>query len=143
MVSLREVRESDLPVFFEQQLDPDATLMADFPSRERDAFMAHWTKILTEEIGIVRTVVVDGEVAGNVVSWVHGDERGVCYWIGKPYWGRGVATAALGAFLDVVTTRPLHAHVARHNLGSIRVLEKCGFRRAGEDGEELKYELLG
>jgi RimJ/RimL family protein N-acetyltransferase len=31
-------------------------------------------------------------------------------------------------FLDEVTLRPLHAYVAAHNRGSIRVLEKCGFR---------------
>jgi len=46
-VLLRDVQDSDLPVFFEQQLDPQATRMAAFPSRSRDAFMAHWKKSLT------------------------------------------------------------------------------------------------
>jgi Acetyltransferase (GNAT) domain len=41
--------------------------------------------------------------------------------------GTGYATAALRAFLDVDLHRPLHAHVADHNVGSRRVLEKCGF----------------
>ena len=39
--------------------------------------------------------------------------------------------------LDEVPVRPLHAHVVAHNLASIRVLEKCGFRRdrAQEHGD--------
>lgn len=45
---------------------------------------------------------------------------------GKEHWG-SVATRALAAFLRLVTERPLHAHVAQHNVGSRRVLEKCGF----------------
>jgi len=47
-VRLRAVQPSDLPIFFEQQLDPEATRMAAFPARSHDAFMAHWTKILAE-----------------------------------------------------------------------------------------------
>src|SRR5918999_1935703 len=46
--------------------------------------------------------------------------------------GQGIATAALAAFLEELDTRPLYAHVATHNVGSIRVLEKCGFERTGD-----------
>ena len=76
-------------------------------------------------------------MAGNVVSFVQSGEREVGYWIGKEYWGKGVATQALSAFLDQIDTRPLYAHVARHNIGSIRVLEKCGFRISGGEPEEV------
>ena len=55
------------------------------------------------------------------------------YWIGKEYWGKGVATQALAQFLEDVKTRPLYAHVAKHNIASRRVLEKCGFVICGED----------
>jgi len=93
-------------------------------------------------------------VAGNVVSWFEGDGRRVVgYWIGREYWGRGVATKALSEFLGHVETRPLFAHVAKHNIASIRVLEKCGFTISGEDEvhsdapgddvEELLLELQG
>lgn len=41
-------------------------------------------------------------------------------------WG---ATQALLRFVAEVLTRLLYAHVAVHNVGSIRILEKCGFRR--------------
>jgi RimJ/RimL family protein N-acetyltransferase len=127
-VRLRDVEPHDLPVFYEQQLDPDATRMAAFPSRDRASFDAHWARnILGNPAAITQTILVDGEVAGNIGSWPQEGVRFVGYWIGKEYWGKGVATRALATFLHRVTERPLHAHVAKHNVGSIRVLEKCGF----------------
>ena len=41
--------------------------------------------------------------------------------------GRGIATAALTAFLRLEQTRPLYAGVAKHDAASVRVLQKCGF----------------
>ena len=147
-VLLRDVIESDLPIFFEHQLDPDATEMAAFPSRDRDAFMAHWAKIMADDSVMLKTVLFDGHVAGNIVSFEQSGKREVGYWIGKEYWGKGIATKALAAFLDHVKTRPLYAHVAKHNIGSRRVLEKCGFTVEGEDkfpnasGEEFDEFIL-
>ncbi len=132
-VSLREVRDSDLPVFFEQQRDPDASRMASFPARSSDEFMAHWAKSLSDGTAILRTIVVNGNVAGNIVGWGAADERKVGYWLGKAYWGKGIASEALSQFLVEVTVRPLYARVAKQNLASIRVLQKCGFTMYGED----------
>ena len=78
---------------------------------------------------VAQTIVVDGRVVGNVVSWEQSGKRLVGYWIGRRDWGRGIATKALVLFLGHVPTRPLHAYVEVNNAGSIRVLEKCGFRR--------------
>jgi RimJ/RimL family protein N-acetyltransferase len=143
---LRPVEPGDLDTFFEHQRDPESNRMAAFPARDRTAFDAHWQRILADETLIVRTIVWNGEIAGNMLSWPRSDQRLVGYWIGREYWGRGIATRALATFLDEVTARPLHAHVATSNLGSIRVLEKCGFTLSGsgetEDGvQELVYEL--
>ena len=127
-VRLRNVEPNDLPIFYEHQLDPDATRMAAFPARDRASFDAHWEKnILGNPAAITQTIFFDGDVAGNIGSWPQEDIRLVGYWIGKEYWGKGVATRALAAFLHLVTDRPLHAHVVKHNVGSIRVLEKGGF----------------
>jgi RimJ/RimL family protein N-acetyltransferase len=135
-VHLRDVVEGDLPIFFEHQMDPDAIRMAGFPPRDRDAFMAHWTtKVLGDETVIAKTVLVDGHVAGNIVSFEHLGKREVGYWIGKEYWGKGVATKALSEFLSHELDRPLYAGVAKHNVGSIRVLEKCGFTISDEAAE--------
>jgi RimJ/RimL family protein N-acetyltransferase len=140
-VTLRQVSVDDLPIFFEHQLDPAATSMADFPSREREPFMAHWTKILADETNRTMTILFDGQVAGNIVSWDQSGEREVGYWLGKGYWGKGIATQALSAFLAYEKTRPLYAHVARHNIASFRVLEKCGFTLFSEDAEEFILKL--
>lgn len=149
-VILREVVDSDPPIFFEHQRDPEAVRMAAFPSRDHDAFVTHWAKLRREPSNIIRTIVCDGEVAGNIGSWIAGDRRLIGYWIGRKFWGRGVATAALAAFVAEIKERPLHAFVATHNVASIRVLEKCEFVRspahdpsiAGEDGiHELLYML--
>jgi len=122
-----------LPILYEQQLDPDATAMAAFPSRDREAFMAHSARIMSDESVIFKAIVFDGKVAGSMVSWIMEGEREVGYWLGKEYWGKGIATQALSEYVKIVRTRPLYAHVARHNIGSRRVLEKCGFKVIGED----------
>ena len=139
---LRKVTDSDLPVFYEHQRDPLAVEMADFPARDHDAFFAHWARVRADPANIYRTIEVDGEVAGNVVSW-HGEEgQLVGYWIGREYWGRGIATEALRRLVnEVVPERPLAALVAAGNIGSIRVLEKCGFVRVGEDEEGFVFRL--
>ncbi len=135
-IVLREVLMSDLPIFFDQQLDPEANWMAAFTRKDpadRDAFMAHWTKILKDEASTIQTILFNGGVAGSVLSYIDEDEHlEVSYWIGKPYWGKGVATRALSAFLKHIEVRPLYARAAKDNLASLRVLEKCGFARIGE-----------
>jgi RimJ/RimL family protein N-acetyltransferase len=131
-VQLRDVLESDLPIFYEHQIDPDAARMAAFPSRDREAFMAHWAKIMADETVTLKTALFDGQVAGNMVCFAQSGEREVGYWLGKEYWGKGIATRALKEFLGLIQVRPLFAHVAKHNIGSKRVLEKCGFAAYGE-----------
>jgi RimJ/RimL family protein N-acetyltransferase len=143
-VRLRDVVETDLSIFFEHQRDPEAAGMAAFEPRDRAAFSAHWSRILADDALIAKAVLVDERVAGNVVSWEADGDRLVGYWIGREFWGAGVATAALRAFVDLVPARPLRAHVATTNVGSVRVLEKCGFVPVGRvttDVEELVYEL--
>ncbi len=111
--------------------------------------MAHQTKVLVDQTVIKKTILFDGQVAGNIVSWEQSGERLVSYWIGKQYWGKGIATKALSQFLGFVKTRPLYAHVAKDNIASIRVLEKCGFTISGEDkdssvspGEEVEEFIM-
>jgi RimJ/RimL family protein N-acetyltransferase len=140
-ILLRDVIDSDLPIFFEHQRDPEAAQMAAFPSRNREAFMAHWAKIRADRTNILQTVLCAGQVAGNVVSFIQSGEREVGYWIGREFWGRGIATRALRLLLEQITERPLYAYAARHNAASIRVLEKCGFAVSGEDAEGIILKL--
>lgn len=132
---LRNVEESDLEIFFEHQQDIDATSMAAFPGRDWDSFISHWREnVLGNPVNKAFTIVVDGNrVAGYVASWRQDDRRLIAYWIGKEYWGRGIAASALDEFLrNNEHHRPMHAYVALSNLRSMRVLEKCGFQRIGQ-----------
>ena len=141
-VSLREVRENDLETFFENQLDPEALRMAEFPSRDRDAHTAHWHRILADGSVIAATILFDGCVAGDIVRWANDGAREVGYWIGRSFWGREIATSALEQFVDSRDGPPLRAHVAKHNAGSLRVLEKCGFTVVGESKDGDVDELI-
>ncbi|CAN5546948.1 GNAT family N-acetyltransferase [soil metagenome] len=127
-IRLREVEPGDLPLFFAHQQDPIAVEMVAFRSRDRAAFDQHWTKILADKANLIRTILVDDDVAGNVSSFTRDGKREVGYWIDRAYWGRGVASGALSAFLCLESTRPLYAGVAKHNVASLRVLQKCGFK---------------
>jgi RimJ/RimL family protein N-acetyltransferase len=129
-LTLREVRDEDLPLLFEQWADPVAAHMAAFTApdhMDRDAFERRWSRLRADGTVLTRVIVFDDEVAGTIGSWGEPGEREVTYWIGRSYWGKGIATDALNAFLAVERSRPLHARVASDNVASRRVLEKCGF----------------
>jgi RimJ/RimL family protein N-acetyltransferase len=136
-VILRAVADADLPYFFEHQLDPEAVHMAAFTAAnpaDRAAFDAHWAKIRADTSVMQRTVVVgDGDVAGWVGSYGPPDEPEVTYWLGRGFWGRGLATAALRLFLELDTRRPMYGRAAADNAASLRVLAKCGFTRLDSD----------
>jgi RimJ/RimL family protein N-acetyltransferase len=133
---MRDVAEDDLPIFFEYQLDPDANHMAAFTAKDpanREAFTAHWKRIMADATVIIKTILVDGQVVGSVLSYEEDGKPEVSYWIGKKYWGKGIATRALSDFLiHGNKKRPIYARVAKDNRGSRRVLDKCGFTIIGE-----------
>jgi RimJ/RimL family protein N-acetyltransferase len=133
-IVLRDVAQSDLPILFEHQKDPEASRMAAFGSRDpsdRGAFLTHWRRILSDPTVIMKTILWEGHIAGTVGSFLWDGKPQVTYWIGKEFWGNGIATQALTEFIRIVNRRPLYASVATDNLASIRVLEKCGFAMRG------------
>ena len=148
MALLREVRDTDLDVLFSHWTDPEANRVAAFapadPS-DREAFDERWRRIRESDDSTALVIEVDGKVVGSISSWTNEGEREVTYWIGRENWGKGIATRALAEFLaDVERTRPIQASTADDNVGSQRVLEKCGFHRVGvrrafatSRGEEL------
>lgn len=84
-------------------------------------------------------IEVDGRLAGGIGVEPYSDERGGAaafgYWLGRAYWGRGIATEAARMLADEALGsgrfRRLEAFVFAENLASARVLEKCGFTREG------------
>ena len=150
-ITLRPCIDADLPSFYQHQCDAKACEMAAFPSRELDAFMTHWRQnVLPNPQGLARSILLDGRVVGNIVSWrqkvepsaeLNPDldslseplfEQELGYWIDPQHWGKGIASAALANFLCEVSIRPIFAHVASHNIGSQRVLSKSGFTKRHE-----------
>ncbi|HEY1012625.1 MAG TPA: GNAT family N-acetyltransferase [Herpetosiphonaceae bacterium] len=135
-VTLRDVHPADLSVFFEQQLDPEANRMAAFTVEnpaDRAAFDARWERILADPSIINKTIVSGGEIAGHIAQHAWFGDPEVTYWLGREFWGRGVASAALAQFLALAPIRPLYARAAKDHAATLRVLEKCGFAIAGED----------
>jgi RimJ/RimL family protein N-acetyltransferase len=132
-VLLRDVEADDLALFFEHQRDPVAVAMVAFRSRDATEFAQHWAKLLADSSLLKKTIVADGQVVGNIGSWLSDGKREIGYWIDRAFWGRGIATEAVSALLRLEPTRPLYAGVAKHNGASIRVLQKCGFTLLGPD----------
>lgn len=152
---LRDVLSDDLPIFFEQQLNQEANTMAAFTAKDptdQEAFMVHWHKILENDTCIIKTILFNKQVAGSVSSYEEEGKPEVTYWLGREYWGKGIATWALKELLlHHNQKRPMYARVAKDNTGSRRVLEKCGFiivsegkgfaNARGQEIEELLLEL--
>src|SRR5580765_4704793 len=151
-ITIREVESSDLETFYEHQLDPEAIRMAAFVGKDRkdkEVFNGHWKKILNSPQNINRTIVAEGQVAGYIACFPDGEHMEVTYWLGREFWGRGLATQALMRMLDLFVERPIFARAAADNIGSIRVLEKCGFKIIGKNkdfangrGEDTEENIL-
>ncbi|MEV0650632.1 GNAT family N-acetyltransferase [Phytomonospora sp. NPDC050363] len=132
-IRLREVEPADLETFFQHESDVGAARMVGFTSREREPFMTHWnTKVLGNPENFVRAVLVDGELAGNILSWRQDGRRHLGYWFGREFWGRGVAGRGLELFLAELGERPLYAEALETNTGSRRLLERRGFTTTGD-----------
>ena len=132
-VSLREPSTGDAEVFYLHQLEAEACRMAAFPSRDHAAFTAHWAKTSADPSNTRLTILSDGRPAGYVACFSRFELREVCYWVGKEFWGKGVATKGLALFLERIQERPLHARVAKSNPASLRVVQKCGFVIVAEE----------
>lgn len=132
-IRLRTIEQSDLPTIFEFQLDSESNQMAFTHPRSKEEFDSHWEKSLADPKVVVRAIVAGDSLAGCIACFDCEDKNYIGYWIGKQFWGKEVATAALKRLLTEVNTRPLHSRVAITNVPSIRVLEKCGFQEIGRE----------
>ena len=135
-LTLRPLADDDLDQLFTWESDAVAVALAAFTSADpsdRAAFDAHYARIRSNPDVLLRAIDVDGSFVGTIASFTMEGDREVTYWIGREHWGQGYATTAARALLEIETTRPLHGRAAEHNSGSIRVLEKVGFRRVGQE----------
>jgi RimJ/RimL family protein N-acetyltransferase len=151
-VTLRNILLTDLNTFFVQQQDPEAYYMAAFTAEnpaDENAFIIKWAMILGDESFIKQTILYGQQIAGHIIRFEQFGEPEITYWIGRKFWGKGVATRALALFLEIVQERPLFARVVKDNIASLRVLQKNGFTIIGEGkayanarGQEVEEYIL-
>ena len=151
-VSLRPLEDRDLDTIFEQVTDPESIRMAAFTAEnqtDRRAFLERVSRIQSDASVSNRVIEVDGAIAGTIASFRIDDRLEVTYWVDRTHWGKGIASAALQILLAETAERPLYARAASDNVGSLRVLEKAGFRRVGVNrdfapgrGEEIEETIL-
>jgi RimJ/RimL family protein N-acetyltransferase len=152
IVSLRPLEDADLDALFLQWTDPESVRMAAFTTEnqtDRDAFLNRMSRLRADTSVVHRVIEVDGAIAGTIGSFRIDDQLEVTYWIDRAQWGKGIASAALQILLDDTAERPVYARAASDNVGSLRVLEKAGFRRVGVDrgfavgrGQEIDETIL-
>ncbi|MEO5943595.1 MAG: GNAT family N-acetyltransferase [Ferruginibacter sp.] len=153
-LKLRKSKESDLDLFFQFQLDEEANYLAAFTSKDpadRAAYIEKYTKHLNDPTINNQTIIVDDTIVGSIAKFIIFGDTEITYWIDKNYWGKGIASAALKTLLAMENERPIFGRAAFDNIGSQKVLEKCGFVKVGTDKgfanarqteiEEFIYEL--
>ena len=111
-----------------------------FPSPYTRADGEAWLELCAGELQQQNWAIeCDGEVVGGIGLAARGDVQRLSaeigYWLGEPYWGRGIATEALLLLSEhVLATRDLvrlDAYVFAWNGASARVLEKAGYVKEG------------
>ena len=132
-ITLRDLEAADLSVLFAQQSNSEACRMAAVHPREWEAFHAHWESACHNPTVITKAILERGTLVGQISFFNVSGVDYVGYWIAREHWGRGIATSALAQLLELVTTRPIRARVARNNTASIRVLERNGFTLIGHE----------
>ena len=135
-ISLRPTTTSDLDTLFLFQLDKEGGFLAAFMPKDHDdktAYIEKHNRLLNDPSVNNQTILLENEIAGSIAKFVMEGDAEITYWIDRRHWGKGIATKALKAFLEIETTRPLFGRVAFDNLGSQKVLEKYGFKKTGTD----------
>jgi len=125
-----------------------------YTTRDGHAFLKHTR---TQHPETAFAIAVSGEAAGGIGFQLQGDVERVSaeigYWLGEPFWGRGIVTDALVALTEfAIATHGLtrvYAIPFASNQASCRVLEKAGYvlegrlrRSAVKDGrvtDQLQY----
>ena len=151
-ISLRPLEDGDLDAIYRQVTDAESVRMAAFTAEDqtdRRAFLNRMSRLRADTSVSNRVIAVDGAVAGTIGSFRIDDQLEVTFWVDRTQWGKGIASAALQILLAETAERPLYARAASDNVGSLRVLEKAGFRRVGVNrdfapgrGEEIEETIL-
>ena len=136
MIELRDFAEADADSLYEWMRDPVSVHMAAFTAKDPDdraAFDAWLARVRSNPTVIQKMIWVDGALVGSISTFEMEGEREVSYWVDRAAWGRGIASRALAAMLELDAERPLSARAATGNTASAAVLERAGFVEVGRN----------
>lgn len=120
--------------------DPDVTAMTSsipYPYARSDA-EAFLSNVRNEEgRKVSRAITHDGALVGGIGFGPRpGGHEEIGYWVGKPHWGQGIATVAVGAFVELLDALgvggAIEARTVASNEASQKVLLSNGFAYRGE-----------
>ncbi|MEM6398458.1 MAG: GNAT family N-acetyltransferase [Bacteroidota bacterium] len=142
-LSLRPWNRSDFERIAELANNPKIagflTDMFPHPYAPEDAEKYFDTFTKGDKGDIIRAICLDRKLVGSIglhtKADVHRHEMELGYWLGEPYWGRGIVSWAIEQMIPIGFSRPevirIYAEVMSHNPASARVLEKSGFTFEG------------
>lgn len=163
---IRPWTEADAEALFKLASEPEVGIRAGWPPHQS----------LEESRAVIRDIFSNGhtwalelketgEAIGCICYYPHGEsnipigeqDAEIGYWIGRPYWNRGLCTEALRGMIaycfKVKGFRILWGDCLVDNPASGRVMEKCGFKDTGQintlshlyrgDGRQVKIMRLG
>lgn len=155
-VALREWTESDAATLFSLANDPAVGMAAGFsPHADEKESVRVIREILRRPEHYAVVAADGGRLLGCIALYpprkgecVHESEELVMgYWLGRPFWGRGLMVEAVGLLCarcfgsGRFKCSRIVAATAESNLRSRRVLEKAGFVLAGTENGDCRYEL--
>ncbi|MES2627129.1 MAG: GNAT family protein [Pseudomonadota bacterium] len=140
MITLREYTEADISLMVAYLNNRNVTryLTANIPQPYTEENAVWWIGE-GSKVGFVQAIDYNGVFVGTVGAsrglFEHSKTAQIGYWLGEPFWGRGIATAALvqhsTAIFQQTDIVRLHAQVFAGNNASMRVLEKGGYQCEG------------
>lgn len=149
-LTLRKTREQDWPNYLSLLSDPTVTRLCFDPPEEpaiRERFEADLQPWAVESEQWLSFSIIETDTSsyvGTIGLKVLGGEAEVGFLLVPEFQGKGYATEALESIKDIagrIGVAMLIARITEGNVGSVRVVEKCGFVLVG--GFEGKIEILG
>ena len=148
MIILREYCENDLEDLVTLANNDKVSRYLDlsFPHPYTHEAAAWWIEIgCRAEGSAVKVIEWEGQFVGSVGTTAASGWRShiaeIGYWLGEPFWGKGIASQALDQMTKIAFTelefQKLQASVLKPNVGSMKVLEKCGYILEGEMAREV------
>ncbi len=139
VICLRPITEADLQTLAQFLCDEDAIFMAGAGSGSTDVstHIQHFKKLMEDESISMAVIISGASVVGYIAAFMRGDEREITYWIGREYWGQGIASKAVKLFLPSLQEKyvgeQIFARVVKGNKASEHVLLKAGFKATQTD----------